>query len=224
MNKFNTLLCTTALTAVLAGPGGRAFAGTITETESYAGFEATPYSGHIISFLGYTAEGGTNPLTSVVVTATDIVNGTVTGTNSTNVPLTFSAGVKNILTLSSQPANLTLPVITDFSNTSGVVTVPGNSSFTTPTLTGSKVASSTATGSLNDFLGGWSLTFGETGTYIGSAAAGVDLNAATLGDVSVTAVYTFSSDPAPVPEPMSAAILGSALTGIGIIRRRRPRM
>jgi hypothetical protein len=223
MKKFNTLLCTTALTAVFTAPSGRAFAGTITETESYANFLATPYTGHVISFLGYTAEGGTNPLLSVVVTATDVVNGTVTGTNSTNTPLTFSAGVKNVLTLSSQPANLTLPVITDFSNTSGVVTVPANGTFTTPTLTGSKVANSTATGSLNDFLGAWSLTFGETGNYVGSAAAGVNLSAATLGDVSVTAVYTFSSNASPVPEPMSAAILGTALTGIGIIRRRRPR-
>lgn len=219
MNKVNFLLCTTALTAMVAGASGHAFAGVITETASY-GPLTTPYTGQTLNFLGYTASGGSQTLLSVVVTETDIVNGTVTGANPTSGPLTLSAGVKNILTLSSQPANLSLPGVTTFSNTTGKITVAANSSYTSSNLTGSKSATSTATGSLSDFLGGWSLTFGEQGHYNGSAQTGINLSAQTTGTVDVSVAYTFAN-PAGVPEPMSAALVGVGLAGMGVIRRRR---
>jgi hypothetical protein len=217
MNRLNFLLSTTALTAALVGTIDRASAGTIVETESY-GLIPTPYSGQTLNFVGYSGEGGVNQLTSVVVTETDTVNGTVTASNTTSSSLTFSAGVKNVLTLSFQPANLTLPTVVDFSNTSGKITLLGGSSYTTPNLTGSKSATSNATGSLNDFLGGWSLTFGETGNYAGTAGTGINLSAATEGAVTVTVDYNYSNT---VPEPMTIALLGTGLAGIGVIRRRR---
>ena len=219
MNKVNFLLCTTALTAMVAGSSGHAFAGVITETVSY-GPLTTPYTGHLVNFAGYTADGGTQPLISVVVTETDTVNGTVTGANPTSGSLTFSSGVKNILTLSSQPANLSLPSVTTFSNTTGKITVAGHSSYTSANLTGSKSAVSTATGSLSDFLGGWSLTFGEQGNYSGSAQTWINLSAQTTGTVDVSVAYNFAN-PAGVPEPMSAALVGVGLAGMGVVRRRR---
>jgi hypothetical protein len=205
-----------------------------TQTINLAGFN---------SLLPVGTDPSTVNLDSVKVTVADTITGQATATYTATTKGSFYfSNVYDQLTTTYVPAALAgiapLTIVSSggvgsighqvgvgsfYTGTGGNYSSDGTV-YTSNVLSGSASVSATATGNsttLASFLTGWHMSFSEIGSYTGSGTSNVGLNANTSGDVSVSVVYTYDTTATPAPEPASVALLASALTGVGVIRRRR---
>jgi hypothetical protein len=168
-----------------------------------------------------------NALTSVsfsIVWNVTIVAGGLTNSSSNTQNFTF----KQDSSLSFQTGNAPLATalnglaidpsfLKSYSLLSGTsTTLPANTVYGTST---------SLTGPLSSFeqAGGGNLTIAlSTVTFdsVGSGGGNVTDSVTSNADAIVTVIYTYGST---VPEPFTAALLGSGLVGLGMIRRMRRR-
>jgi len=189
-------------------------------------------------------------LTGVTLTlaASDDIS-TLSLSNISGAPQTFSVkGTVDIDTdgidsLSPPPAGtsvdssdeITLNTIHLF-NTGTIVLGPtglGACPEGTPSGTCSSVAYTppdvigTATGSINStcvscYIGSGNFTETaetDTGTTFSNAGGNINLSQVTTADVFATVTYTYSI-PSSTPEPATLFLMGSALVGVGLLRKR----
>lgn len=167
-------------------------------------------------------------LTSVTFTTTGasaISAGSLTNTSATSQTFDFTQDTKFTATaglnaaLNTALAGLALDPTYD----TGTITLASGGSFTIPPNTHS--ATSVLTGPLSTFSqaggGTQGLAFATKTTDSLSGGGGlIAFNITTNAEATLAVTYTYSPPVIRVPEPITAALFGTALLGLGFVRRR----
>jgi hypothetical protein len=211
---------------LLACAVGTAQAGSSTQTFT-APTTAVPYS---VTFYAdqFNMPGCT--LTSVDITVTSDIVGSVNVINTSASAQTFSNATSSVPVTLSGPDSLGLNVTATTSGQSGSIAArpDGPGTFTEVDLPGNAVTASvgtTLTGSAVDpYLGTGTndlnfLFTAGTGTYSGSSSANglVFFGGSATADATVQLVYNFNT--AAIPEPNSMSLLGIGMAGFLAFRR-----
>lgn len=240
MNATRSLLLGTASLAVCllgANVAGteQARAATLTETLLDTGNHPTEYNTNGFGTLGFELfDSNLGTLDSVAITVTGYLNGTGSAHNITGSSQSLTYDKWSHITLTGGPGAL-VSALNALNGAHGLAVTTVSDTFTaaggsiTPLgpLAGSNSKSFTFNSSLAQFQAAGGGTTGltvhtntqdqltETGGYFA-------VTVASAAQVTVAVTYTYTaSEQNQVPEPGSLMLLGTALTGLGAVARRK---
>jgi hypothetical protein len=214
------------LTATLATFAvGVASATPIIQTMTVAA-TATPFNDSLL-FNGFNTMGGTLQLTGVEITLATTATAEIDVGNFSGQTQAFTSATASIPVSASLVTTATSTTASE-TVTAGPIAGTIGSAFADYAFPGnSATASSTDTvgsGLFSEFIGGTNAVdinvVGNIGSYAGTAGTGTNFGGSAVVGALVTVEYDYTTVSS-TPEPTTMLLFGSALVGLGVMRKRK---